>query len=524
MSGTPRFTRRTALLFVLLAIAATARLLLQIAVMPPYAGLDEIHHVARLAFVREEGRNPTIGEPSVPRYLERSILQESGEQPAFGVIGERWPEVVASGAGTKDRAVPDAERRTYTMANYEAQHPSIYYSIAARAVTRGTDLGELRAWRLFSIPFALVTVLATAAIGWRIAGDAGILAGALLATTPTWLTLVARASNDALSVAAIAVALWITFLAPESARGWIAEGAAWGFALATKLYAWPAAAILPLVWRIQRASWRRWVVVSSLGAIGFALTVVDLATRTDNPLGLFAFDRAEASGRSAAVDVAWTEAAKIFVLTFAWTSGQHQNALTPAGLVLFSGPIFLFVAAGIVAVARRRELRPMLGVVALTVAVFGFAQIVKFLAYLRHAEGGAGVLPAGGKEGWYWYALAPVFYGVLLSLILRTFLRARAGGTIAVCLFVAWVAAFDMTVHERGLFRDYEGLTTPAVRGLLVRWGPSPALEPGGGRRMAVGPIAEWAAFFRGMHLGALLAITAIVATGFRHPSGVHES
>src|SRR6266480_2833650 len=67
------------LLYALVAIAALARLTLHVAALPPYAGLDEVWHVARLAFVLQEGRNPDIGENSVPRYLASSIAGD----PAF---------------------------------------------------------------------------------------------------------------------------------------------------------------------------------------------------------------------------------------------------------------------------------------------------------------------------------------------------------------------------------------------------------------------------------------------------------
>ncbi|MDP9360224.1 MAG: hypothetical protein M3P29_02105, partial [Acidobacteriota bacterium] len=54
-------------------MCASARLLLQMAALPPYAGLDEVYHVARLSFVRAEHRNPTTTEPSIPPYLMESI-------------------------------------------------------------------------------------------------------------------------------------------------------------------------------------------------------------------------------------------------------------------------------------------------------------------------------------------------------------------------------------------------------------------------------------------------------------------
>jgi len=69
-------SRRVA--YLLLIAAAAARLLIQAAAMPPYAGLDELYHVARLAFVLEEHRNPTTSEPSIPPDLEATLERRLG--------------------------------------------------------------------------------------------------------------------------------------------------------------------------------------------------------------------------------------------------------------------------------------------------------------------------------------------------------------------------------------------------------------------------------------------------------------
>src|SRR5256885_16109464 len=75
---------KTQTAYALLIVCASARLLLQMAALPPYAGLDEVYHVARLAFVRAEHRNPTTTEASIPPYLMRSIAAGSaGVSPAF---------------------------------------------------------------------------------------------------------------------------------------------------------------------------------------------------------------------------------------------------------------------------------------------------------------------------------------------------------------------------------------------------------------------------------------------------------
>src|ERR1043166_6169324 len=109
---------RTRALYALLIVAAGARLLLAVAAMPPYAGLDEAWHVARVAFVAREGRQPNISERSIPPYIGRAIRGE--ELPAFGEMRERWPQVVRP---VVDRPFVPGDLMPYESANYEAQQP-----------------------------------------------------------------------------------------------------------------------------------------------------------------------------------------------------------------------------------------------------------------------------------------------------------------------------------------------------------------------------------------------------------------
>lgn len=510
--------RRAVVLFAILAVTTAVRLMLQISQMPPYAGLDEIYHVARLVFARVEGRNPTVAEPSIPRYLERSVLQESGEQPAFGVIGERWPDVVASGATITERPIPEGELRGYGMANYEAQHPSLPYSVAAGVLPRSllsTDLGPLRFWRLLSVAFGVITVLAIGWTGWVVAGERGILAAAILPSLPTWETLVARAGNDAFACAAIAVAVAISVSRPRSSAAVVAEGVAWGIALAAKLYSWPAAVILPWLWVRQGATRRRILTVLLIGAAGLLATVAELAIRTDNPIGLFAFDPMNTSAAEPAA-IRWSEVAKTIILTFAWTSGQHWNALTPAGLVLLGVPLLALLAPAITSAVRSKAGRDALVTAAIAAASFGIAQVVKLLAYLRIARAEGLALPPGGKEGWYWYALAPIFVGILLAILFdHVRWRPVLGG------LVLWIALADVTLHEGALFRDWAGTTTPSVRGTLVRWGDS--TSPGA--PVGVGPLAGHALPMRAAHLAGLAWIAGLVlARNVRAPKESESS
>src|SRR3989441_10836654 len=269
--------KRRGLLYALVMTAAAARLLLQMAALPPYAGLDEVYHVARLGFVRAEGRNPTIAEWSVPPYLFASMAGRPDFSAAFCVVGPKWPEVVRSRAVIVDRPLQARVLQPYLMPNYEAQQPSLYYTLFARLAPVRTPMFELRVWRFLSLLFALVIVAATAFIGERWFGPAGILAGALAVSLQTWLTLVVRASNDAFACALLAVAVAVSASAPRSPYG---EAVAWAAALAAKLYTWPVALVLPLFWRQQRAHRDRVSLVMIACALSAALTISDLSTRT----------------------------------------------------------------------------------------------------------------------------------------------------------------------------------------------------------------------------------------------------
>src|SRR5512135_1913941 len=96
---------------------------MQMVAMPPYAGLDELYHVARLAFVLHEHRNPTTTELSVPRYLERTIEQKWDAVPSFAILQARW----SAAPPLRDAPIREGDVRPYARRNYEAQQPSAYY-------------------------------------------------------------------------------------------------------------------------------------------------------------------------------------------------------------------------------------------------------------------------------------------------------------------------------------------------------------------------------------------------------------
>jgi hypothetical protein len=437
-------SRRVA--YLLLIAAASVRLLIQVAAMPPYAGLDELYHVARLAFVLEEHRNPTTTERSVPPDLEATLERKWDVVPSFALLQRDW-----HAPAVHDRAIMAGP---YVRPNYEAQQPSLYYSLVAplaRLFPR-TLLTQLRVWRFASVVFALIAIVATATIGERWWGRSGLAAATLVAFIPTWETLVTRASNDAFACALVAVAIGITAWgemqnAECRMQNWERSHSAfcilhsafealfWALAIAAKLYTWPLAIALPFFWRWQRASRWRVIAVTAACAVSAVLTMTDLSSRTGTAIGVHF---THAGGALRIVDLV-----KVTIASAAWTSGEHWDALRPLGIALYLLPI----AAAIVFSARRRDL---LALAAAVLSAFALAQAVNFVESAR----------VGGGEGWYWFVLVPVLVPALLAPAVKRF-----------PLIALWIVAWDLLITVQ-LFRTWAGELSPDHPGLLFRWGP----------------------------------------------------
>lgn len=482
------------LLYSILAVAALSRLLLQCGALPPYAGLDEVYHVARLVFVLQESRNPDIRENSMPLYLAATMSSDPRRMPDFGAVGERWPEIVRTRSVLIDHQPAEAERRQYVRTNIEAQQPRLYYSIMGRAgllLRVRTQMSELRFWRLTSVVFALWIVLATARLGETLYGTKGIAAAALVVSLPTWLTLIVRASNDALACALLATAIAVTAAGPRRPLTIMCEAAAWTLALAAKLYTWPAFVVAPIFWMRQPASLRRVMAVIGASAVSVVLTIADLASRTHNPLGILAFD--PATKMAAAMPIRFFEMVKITLASAAWTSGQHWNALTVPAMFLFIVPVIAMIGFGVMRSSKRWVWQiPFAGLLS-----FGAAQVVHAAGYIRRARAAGLGLPAAGKEGWFWYSLAPL---VVATLFPPTPLPLLAG----------WLVGWDVVIHEGALFHDFEGTTSPATPSWLFRWGPLHAPFTADLSRVAVGPFVSQLITLRLIHVAAVTALIAV--------------
>jgi len=493
--------------------------------MPPYAGLDEIFHVARLSFTASEHRQPGDGELSVPGYLASSVYESPkgiapnrpAVLPAFALAGSEWPGMVARGLTARgDERLSAQETRTYFEPNYEAQQPSLYYVTHAWLVPGSrTAADELVAWRRASLVMGLATVIAIAVAAARYWGSAGLVGAALITSLPTWETLVNRVGNDALACAAIACGVAATLAAPKRLPGWIGESIVWGIAAATKLYSWPLAPAMLLIWYRQRAPLRRCVVVVTVVLGAVLATMLDLRSRTSNPLGLFAFDPVVEGTRATGAHIAVGEILKIIVATGIWTSGQHGNALTLLGSFAYAAPLLLAAAATVPAIRKelrnRDELRHVLPVALLTFAV---AQLINLAGYLRSALVAGSSLPAGGKEGWYWYCLAPILTVTVVGPLL---LALQKRHHLALVALVAWVVSWDVLITDVALLSDYAGVSDPFRRSLLFRWAPDGwRFATQAITRVSVDPLASFTLELRVLHIFAMAALITVVLRGSR--------
>jgi hypothetical protein len=515
--------REKALAVFLLAVAATSRMLLQVLAMPPYAGLDEPFHVARLVFVRSQDRNPTRIEPSVPEYIIESTECLPGVPPAFSQAGQRWPELATS-APWADPPLPPTHR--FLIPNYQAQHPSLYYTLLAplpRLAGTTTRLTELTALRLGSVVLALVAIAGVACIAFLAGGRRGLVAAALLAVAPNWLILVGRLSNDALACGLLAAAIALSLRRRTGLPGALAEAAAWAGAVATKLYAWPAVVLLPILWRkSERRDRRRILLVVMALALSLGLTCLDLKTRTGHLLGSQAFDRLAASPVRLAglASIEWARWLRVLAASAVWMPGQHGDALRPAGMVLYSAPVVAFAAIAFLRRPPTRRERKLLLLAAVGLGAFGLAQAVNAAGFIRRALTEGTPMPSGGGEGWYLWSQAPFIFGVLLAVLL---VRKRARRA-EVGVLLLWLVAWDVLLHEGGLFRDWAGQTSPLTPGFLFRWGPPGLLFGETAGRLAATSASRASAttllLLRGAHVVATVALAALVLRTRPSPAG----
>jgi hypothetical protein len=249
------------------------------------------------------------------------------------------------------------------------------------------------------------------------------------------------------------------------------------------------------------------IVVLTGCVLGAMMVFADLSRRTSNALGVVAFDRPHRPPLPSGVDI--SEIVRVTIASGAWTSGQHWNALTPLGIALMFGPLLLL--ALFAAVQCRHRYNGLLALPVAAMIAFAGAQLFNVISCVLARRSGNPVT-IGGKEGWYWYVLAPM----LMAVVLPPILSCRRYITVA---FVAWLLLLDVTISEVSLFHDYSGATSPLHPSRLFRWGPLLPPFTADLGSIAVGPFASSLGVLRAMHVLSLAMLTLLVVREIQAPA-----
>jgi len=135
----------------------------------------------------------------------------------------------------------------------------------------------------------------------------------------------------------------------------------------------------------------------------------------------------------------------------------------------------------------------------LALFAFALAQTYNVIACVLANRGG-NPIPIGGKEGWYWYVLAPV---IIPALLVPAVKRWRA--------VAWWIVIWDVIITEGALFHDFAGMTSPAHGSILFRWGPLHAPFTAHLDGIGAGPLAAWTTAIRIVHLAAFFGLESFL-------------
>lgn len=184
-----------------------------LAILPPFEGWDEYQHLARIAFVAEQGRSPTMNESAVPRRLYLAIA----ELPHSRLDVEQTHGLGARTYLANDRTDPPTRSYwdwppPYLAPNapdiplYQAQHGPLYYWMTTPVYKALWDpmepLNCIYVLRLVNLAFGTTAI---ACVLWTLTRlitsvSHRIWIALLLAVQPLFLLNVARIANDAAAV------------------------------------------------------------------------------------------------------------------------------------------------------------------------------------------------------------------------------------------------------------------------------------------------------------------------------------
>ena len=247
-------------------------------IYPPLEGPDEYQHIAYLQHLLEHRSMPVYGRAQVPESLY-------GDMVANPHSRYDWEQTGVIGCLAYDRfydVAPRLSGKPMVVGLYQAQHPPLYYVLAAPVYAAAKAwLGFrpavylLRVINIAIAAAALVLLLAPLR-GFNLGDATRRLCALAVSLSPMYMIYVSRVSNDALALLFAGAALRVVMTLDRATRpAWAAllAGLLVGAGVVTKMTALvllPASvAFLLYLALCRRLAWRRLLLLTVMLAAGY---------------------------------------------------------------------------------------------------------------------------------------------------------------------------------------------------------------------------------------------------------------
>lgn len=460
-----------------------------LAVTPVGEGMDVYGHLAYTDFYAAQGRAPKPGELSMAAWI--ATLRQDLPGPDFSTTGERYRRWAGLAPEEQkriaDRLGATVETDVYVQANYQSQHPPLYYALLSpiyRLFKPSLPIGaQLYILGLVSVCMAMLAFPGLyLTLRLYLDETASLIALLGLAWFPNFLPFLGRITNDAL---AFPLMVWAVYFClrcrgPQSRKSILIGGLLITLAGFTKTYAltlWPL--YVACVFAGERR--RRWREAGLALLIGCAGTGALLAFNQVTTGHIILLKQMVALESTPILErISWV--ARLNPIWFFgglakgfWWSG-YWSFVSP-GLIYYAPlgllPALLFIRTRAAWRNALIALWPhLLAILAFVVAMVWHAATFALLANLQ------GQKEFSGNEGWYANVLVGCFASIALALLKPRMSPAALRRTlVATAVFMAvWnvFARFGLAAYWMGL-TDIEGRN----RGVIWTQALPAMLSPG---------------------------------------------
>jgi len=184
---------------------------LHVLVVPMWEGFDEPFHYAYLQYIAEHGRLPPLNAPAVSQEILESLQLFPTTPHLSHLTPMRFKNFWELGAAERvrlrqslDSIEPPSKYQLTHLANYQTQHPPLYYLLFVPVYLGARDLSlvdRVFLLRSFSLLLAAVSLPLGYVLARRILGNNwAVLVPVLMSLFPNYYVFIGRVTNDALAV------------------------------------------------------------------------------------------------------------------------------------------------------------------------------------------------------------------------------------------------------------------------------------------------------------------------------------